>query len=70
MNKYPNYIMEAVRQNLGLEKDDISKDEYINNMEESEILEKYLTWNGIIGYGNMIIELIQDIYNIELKDGD
>lgn len=63
---YAEWIYKAVRQNLGLELDDTSQDDEINAMSKQEIFERYLTWQGIIGYSNRIISLIETIYNVEL----
>lgn len=68
MKEYSNEIMNCVRQNLGLEKDDTSKDDYINNMSKSEVLNRVATWNGLIRYGETIKGWVKDIYNVELED--
>lgn len=62
MGKYSQYIMEDVRRNLGLEYDDESRDEDINNMEPDEVFERFLTWQGIMGYSSHIIHAVRDIY--------
>lgn len=64
------YILESIRQNLGLKKYDTSEDEYINKLSPEQIVEKYLTWNGLIGWGYDIINLIEDVYKIKLKESD
>lgn len=63
---YSKDIMQSVRQNLGLEEDDTSRDEEINKMSKSEIFEKRCTWEGFFGYSNEIKRWIKDIYGIEL----
>lgn len=65
--KYPDYIVEAVRQNLGLDYSDDSKDDEINQMNPDEVLERYWTWNGIIGYADQMKESIADIYGIDFE---
>lgn len=67
-NKYPPYIMRNVRENLGLESDDTSKDREINEMDKRRVLDAYLTWEGIIGYTYEIISIIEDIFEVELND--
>jgi len=64
---YPNYIMDKVRQHLGLESWDTSRDEEINNMSHSEVFRHCLEWEGIIGYDLTIGNWIQDIYGITLS---
>lgn len=66
--KYFSYIMETVRQNLGLEADDTSRDNEINEMERDEILDRVCEWEGLIGYGDTIKSWIEDIWGISLDD--
>ena len=56
--QYSDFIMRAVRQNLGLDEDDTSRDEEIMEMAGAEIVDRYLTWNGIIGYTSYIINVV------------
>lgn len=61
--QYSDFIMRAVRQNIGLEEDDTSRDAEIMEMSGEEIVDRYLTWNGIIGYTSYIIDVVsQAIY--------
>ena len=66
--KYDNWIMQAVRQNLGLESDDTSMDKEIFSMPQSEVLERFFTWNGVCGYGDTIINVVEEIFKITLED--
>lgn len=68
MNKYFDYIMEAVRQNLGLEADDTSRDDEISGMTRQEVLTRVCNWNGLINYAETIREWIEDIWGIDLDD--
>ena len=63
---YPNYIMERMRQRLGLKPWDTSRDEEINNMSHDTVFNNFLEWEGIIGYGHIIRTLIMDIYGVTL----
>lgn len=65
-NKYPEYIMEDLRQRRGLEIDDESEDDEIISMNKEDVLDEVASWNGMIGYGNTIKEWVQDIYNVDL----
>ena len=56
--QYSDFIMRAVRQSLGLDEDDTSRDEEIMEMAGAEIVDRYLTWNGIIGYTSYIINVV------------
>lgn len=67
-NKYSESIMECVRQRLGLEKYDDSRDEEINRLSPDEILEHVCNWNGLIGYASIIKSWIGDIYKLKLVE--
>ena len=66
-NKYPESIMENVRQRLGLEKYDTSRDEQINEMSKNVIFSHVCNWNNLSGYASTIKTWIKDIYDIELN---
>ena len=66
MNKYPEYIMEMLRQRLGLEEDDTSRDAEINSYSSNKAFEEVLVWEGFIGYARHIKMWIADIYGIDL----
>ncbi len=65
--KYPDYIMQKVRQRLNLEECDTSKDEEINNMSHGTVLDHVMEWEGIIGYRYTIHDWIKDIYDVDLS---
>lgn len=64
--KYDMYIMEMLRQRLGLEEDDTSLDDLIASYTPNEVFEEVLIWKGIIGFGSMIRDIIKDVYAIDL----
>lgn len=64
---YPEYIMQTVRQHLGLEEWDTSRDEEINGMSHGTVFDHVLEWEGIIGYGYTIHGWINDIYGVNLE---
>lgn len=66
MEKYPEEIMRNVRQNLGLKPDDTSKDEIIMSMDKEDVLDRCLTWEGICGYGSLILSMVNGIYETDL----
>ena len=70
MNKYPEHIMEILRQRLGLDEDDTSRDDEINIYTPSEAFEEVCNWEGLLGYADTIKEWIEDIYGIDLDDID
>lgn len=63
---YPTYIMEKVRQRLGLEIHDTSRDDEINSMSHDVVFSHCLAWEGIIGFDYMITDLVKDIYKVSL----
>lgn len=63
---YPNYIKEKVRQRLGLESYDTSRDIEIDNMGHNEVFNDCLAWEGIIGYAYAIRDWVKDIYGVTL----
>lgn len=64
LNRYPEEIMECVRQRWGLEKFDDSKDEEINQLSPDEVFDHVCNWNGLLGYASTIKSWIRDIFNI------
>lgn len=65
---YPEYIMKKLRQRLGLEEDDTSRDTEINMYSPNEAFEGVLEWEGILGYAFYIKMWIEDIYKIDLDE--
>lgn len=66
--KYPVYIMKRLRQNMGLEPEDSSMDKEIDIMSPGEVVDRVLEWEGIIGYSNLITDLIFDVYGFDKED--
>lgn len=66
MNKYPENIMEYLRQRKGLEPNDTTCDDEINTLTPNEAFEKVLEWDGLINYTYKIKRWIEDIYGIDL----
>lgn len=49
--------------------DDAEYDEKeVMEMSPYELLDKWLTWEGIIGYTGDIIEAVGEVYNVELEE--
>jgi hypothetical protein len=68
MGKYPEYIMESLRQRRGLDEDDTSQDERISIMSKQRVLEEVCNWEGLINYGGTIRGWVESIYGIKLED--
>lgn len=64
-NKYPEDIMMCVRQRLGVEKYDDSRDSEINKMSANEVFEHVCNWNGLIGYASTIKSWLEGIYKFK-----
>lgn len=64
--EYPENIMKCVRQNLGLDEMDASRDLEIYSMSRKEILNAVCTWNGLIEYGCTVAGWVEDIWQIKL----
>ncbi len=68
-NRYPENIMECVRQQrFGLNEYDESKDQEINELSPQEVFECVCNWNGLLEYAHTIKSWIGDIYKIDLND--
>ena len=64
-NKYPENIMRYVRQNLGVDEYDDSRDTEINGMTADEVFECVCNWNGLINYANTIKSWVNGIYKTD-----
>ena len=64
----PKRIVKVVRQTMGLDADDPSRDGEIICMSHRELFDAWLTWNGIIGYTEVILDTIEEIYSIALEE--
>lgn len=71
MEIYNDDIMEAVRQSLGLEEDDVSADDEIMDMDRAEVFKRYCQWNGLLGnWYDTLLEVVENIYDVELEERD
>ena len=64
---YPEYIMRSVRERLGVTPNDTSMDAEIAAMDKVEVMRQWLEWEGICGYTSLVVELVQDIFGVELR---
>lgn len=42
--------------------------EEVEEMTNSELIDKWLTYEGLIGYTSEILDTIEGVYNVKLKD--
>lgn len=66
--RWPENVMEMIRQRLDLEEDDASRDDEINAMSPMEAFEHVLLWEGIIGHTYYIVQWVNDLFNVNLED--
>lgn len=68
-NRYPNNIMEHLRQREGLDKYDISKDDELSMLTPNEVFKEVCNWNGLLGgYDDTIKSWVKSIYGIDLEE--
>lgn len=60
-HNYPEHIMETLRQRIGLEEDDTSRDEELQMLTPQEALNECLEWEGIDGYTSWILNVTRYI---------
>lgn len=65
-HNYPEHIMETLRQRIGLEDDDKSRDEELQMLTPQEALSECLEWAGIHGYTSWILNVIRDTFKVKL----
>ena len=63
----PEHIMEILRQRRYLDEYDESEDEEILAMSGREFLDELLGWEGLLGYTDYIIEIIEMAFGIDLE---
>ena len=68
--RIPSYIMENLRARRGLEYDDATEDDDILTMSGSEFLDELLSWEGLLGYTNSIMEYIELAFGVDLNNVD
>lgn len=54
----PAEVLENLRQRQGFEPDDESHDEMFDDMSLTDVIEEYLSYEGIIGYGSSITQAV------------
>ena len=64
---YPQPIVEAVRQRLGLKANDSTHDDEIMAMSPDDVFKHVCNWQGLINYSNTIKYWVENIYGVTLK---
>ena len=65
---YPDNIMEILRQRVGLDEDDTSRDDELQTLTPVEALDECLSWEGIEEYTDWILDIIRDTFKVKLKN--
>jgi hypothetical protein len=63
----PENVMADLREQLGLARDDEEQDLEILCLDPSEFLERWMRWNGMVGWTEDIIDAIAMAYGIDLR---
>lgn len=59
-------IIDDVRENLGLERGNSSKDDIIDSMSPNEIFRRWCEWHGFINYSGIFRAVISSIYGVDI----
>lgn len=62
-----NDIIRDVREYLGVEPDNTSKDDEIDRMSPNEIFDKWCEWNGYIRLSEIFRRVMGSIYGINIE---
>lgn len=67
VNSLDDEVLNDVLLNLGIEPEDVTQKDIdnINKMSAFQLFDRYLTWNGIIGYTHSIIEVIENLQDAQ-----
>lgn len=63
----PEHIMEILRQRRYLDEYDESEDQEILEMSGVDFLHNWLEWEGIIGYTDDLLQVIEMAFGIDLQ---
>lgn len=69
-NRYPEPIMQILRQRAELDAYDTSCDSQLNKIEPDDVFNDVCNWNGLIRYDSIIKGWIKDIYEIKIGNED
>jgi hypothetical protein len=70
LERFPEHVIETLRQRNSLDPSDTSMDEDFLSYDKEYVFDEVLEWEGVIGYGDHIRQLVNDIYNVDLEDQD
>ena len=64
-DKLSDKIIADLCHNLGIDPGDDESYKIISEMDPDEVIERFLTWNGIIGYGKEIRKLVHIVDEVD-----
>lgn len=67
-HNYNEAVLKSLRSIEDMDINDTSRDEEFQNMDPRQVLDTILSYEGIIGYTSWILELIRNIYNVQLDE--
>lgn len=69
MKKYNDTVMEAIRERMGLDVNDTSRDEEIMKMNKHDVFREYCLWNGLLGnWHSILLSVVENIYGLKLRE--
>ncbi len=69
ITKIPDYILRDARRNVPMHsKQEEFTDEQMSKKSKRQIFNHYLEWNGILGYSETILGVVEDLFEVELKN--
>lgn len=60
-------IIGDIREYLGVDRNDISKDDIIDNMPLNKIFHNWCEWNGLINHSRELRRVVGSIYGIDIE---
>ncbi len=67
LTKIPDYILNDARKNSPRGCEEFT-DEELSKKTKGEIFEHYLQWQGLIGYADSILCVVESLFNVKLED--
>ena len=63
-------VLEDICNNLQIDSGDEEAMKRVQRLSPEEAFERFLTWNGIIGYGSMISHALINIWTASIEEAD
>ena len=66
LKKIPSYILNDARQNCAMGEEPFT-DEELSRKSKRQIFKHYMQWQGIIGYDEQILAVVESLFDVELQ---